>query len=71
MSIIAHLKQVSPEQLKHFDTDPSAVYSLILGDSLSSVRNTSQELQNWKTKNAMILLKVIKAGELENLSYFD
>src|SRR5258708_20564425 len=68
MSIIAHLRQVSVRQLKQFERDPSAAYSLILGDSLSSVRNTSQELQNWKTKNAMILLKVIKAGELENLN---
>jgi hypothetical protein len=68
MGIVAHLRQVSPERLKHFDTDPSAAYSLILGESLSSVRNTSQELQNWKTKNAMVLLKVIKAGELENLN---
>jgi hypothetical protein len=68
MSIIAHLRQVSVEQLKHFDMDPAAAYSLILGDSLSSARNTSQELQGWKTRNALILLKVIKAGKLENLN---
>ncbi len=68
MSIISHLRQVSVKQLKQFDADPSAAYSLILGDSLSSVRNTSQELQNWKAKNALILLKVSKAGELDNLN---
>ena len=69
MSIIAHLRQVSVKQLKQFDKDPSAAYSFILGDSLSSARNTSHELQNWKTKNALILLKVIKAGaKLENLN---
>ena len=67
MSIIAHLRQVSVKQLKHFDMDPAAAYSLILGDSLSSARNTSQELQGWKTRNALILLKVIKGevGKLE------
>lgn len=68
MSIIAHLRQVSPKQLKDFDADPSAAYDLILGSSLSTVRSTSQELQKWKTKNALILLKVMNAGKLENLS---
>jgi hypothetical protein len=68
MSIIAHLRQVSPKQLKQFEKDPSAAYSLILGDSLSSARRISQELQNWKAKNALILLKVSKAGELDNLN---
>ncbi|SRR6266571_3059386 len=68
MSIIAHLRQVSGTQLKQFDMDPSTAYSLILGDSLSSARKTSQELQSWKTKNVLIMLKVIKAGKLENLN---
>ncbi len=71
MSIIAHLRQVSVKQLKHFDMDPAAAYSLILGDSLSSARNTSQEVQNWKTRNAPILLKVIKEGKLEDLNQQD
>jgi hypothetical protein len=68
MSIIAHLRQVSVKQLKHFDMDPAAAYSLILGDSSSSARRISQELQNWKAKNALVLLKVSKAGELDNLN---
>src|SRR6266436_2060369 len=68
MSIIAHLRQVSVKQLKHFDMDPAAAYSPILGDSSSSARKTSQELQNWKAKNALVLLKVSKAGELDNLN---
>ena len=68
MSIIAHLRQVSPKQLKQFDKDPAAAYSLILGNSLSSVRNMSQEVQDWKAKNALILLRAINAGaKLENL----
>jgi hypothetical protein len=46
MSIIAHLRQVSPKQLKHFDEDLASAYSLILGNSLSSVRNMSQEVQD-------------------------
>jgi hypothetical protein len=72
MSIIAHLRQVSPKQLKHFDEDPASAYSLILGNSLSSVRNMSQEVQDWKAKNALILLKIIKAGaKLENLNQED
>ncbi len=68
MSIIAHLRRVSAKQLKQFEKDPSAAYSLILGDSSSSARKTGQELQNWKAKNALILLKVIKAGKLDNLN---
>ena len=68
MSIIAHLRRVSAKQLKQFEKDPSATYSLILGDSSSSARKTSQELQNWKAKNALILLNVIKAGKLDNLN---
>ena len=68
MSIIAHLRQVSAEQLEQFDRDPSAAYSLIFGDSLSSARKTSQEVQEWKLKNALILLKAIKAGKVENLN---
>jgi hypothetical protein len=67
MSIIAHLRQVSLKQLKQFDKDPSAAYSLILGNSLSGARNIRQEVQDWKTKNALILLKVINAGKVENL----
>lgn len=35
---------------------------------MSTARNTSQEIQDWKTKNALILLKVIQAGEPENLA---
>src|SRR5260370_22615877 len=71
MSIIGHLGQVSVRQLNQFERDPSADYSLILGDSLAGVRNTSQELQNWKTRNAPILVKVIKAGKLEDLNQQD
>ena len=72
MSIIAHLRQVSPKQLNHFDEDPASAYSLILGNSLSSARNSSQEVQDWKAKNALILLKVIHAGaKLENLNQED
>ncbi len=50
MSIIAHLRRVSAKQLKQFEKDPSAAYSLILGDSSSSARKTGQELQNWKAR---------------------
>jgi hypothetical protein len=72
MSIIAHLRQISAKQLQQFVKDPSAAYRFILGDSLSVARTTGQELQDWKTKNALILLKVIKAGgKLENLNQLD
>jgi len=68
MSIIAHLKQVSDRQLKSFNSDPETAYNFILGDSLPNVKQTSRELQEWKTKNALILLKVIESGaRLENL----
>ena len=68
MSIIAHLRQVSAQQIREFEKNPSTAYSFILGESLSSVRNTSQEIQAWKAKNALILLKVIQAGKLESLN---
>lgn len=67
MSIIAHLRQVLSDQIKGFEKNPSSAYDLILGRSLPSVRNTAQEVQAWKARNALTLLKVIKAGKLENL----
>ncbi|HXY25371.1 MAG TPA: YfbM family protein [Candidatus Acidoferrum sp.] len=71
MSIIAHLRQVSADQIKQFEKDPSTAYSFILGTALSNVRNTSQEIQAWKARNALTLLKVIQAGKLENLNTQD
>jgi Domain of unknown function (DUF1877) len=71
MSIIAHLIKVSANQIKSFEKDPSAAYSFILGSSLSNARKTSQDVQAWKAKNALILLKVIQAGKLENLNPHD
>lgn len=68
MSIIAHLRQASSDQIKGFEKNPSSAYDLILGRSLSSVRNTAQEVQAWKARNALTLLKVIQAGKLENLN---
>jgi hypothetical protein len=67
MSIIAHLRQVSAQQIREFQENPSTAYSFILGKSLSSAKTLSQELQNWKARNALTLLKVIQAGKLENL----
>jgi Domain of unknown function (DUF1877) len=71
MSIIAQLRQISVKQLEQFEKDPSAAYDLILGDSASSARTASEEIQDWKKKNALILLKVMKAGKLENLNPLD
>ena len=68
MSIIAHLKHISPEQVREFLDDHSAAYRFILGKSLSDAKNMSQEVQAWKAKNAAILLRVIQAGKLENLN---
>jgi hypothetical protein len=68
MSIIARLRQITPDQVKQFSEHPDEAYQLILGDSHEAATETSRELEDWKRRNAVVLLQAIAAGKLENLS---
>src|SRR5216683_993761 len=69
MSIIAHLVQVTTQQLRLFKSNPEEAYALILGSSKPAVKNAAQEIAAWKFRNAGTLLQVIRAGgRVENLN---
>lgn len=54
--------------MKQFLADSQQAYEFILGESAKSSAQTSREMEEWKRKNAAVLLQTIAAGsKLEDL----
>jgi hypothetical protein len=71
MSIDAHLRQITAQQIKQFHANPERAYDLILGKAKPPVVDGKLKIEDWKRRNALALLPLFGIASLDELNATD